>query len=301
MHWLDRLSLRFLRRTSIFEEGWGELEPFDSRAREVLVERESAPLEIAWSAPRRERGLTVQDGTAKSPLADLPASASTLHVRRVLTPRPAKRRVVVPPSWGDAGYGQRMWLTGALVAQGLEPWLLEGAYFGARAAPLHRVEDFVRMGLTHIEETRALLTTHQHEGVATSLAGYSMAGQLGSIAVATLPFEVPVIAIAAPPSAATVFCEGPLASQVKWSALGDDARERLLSMLSRVSILDVPPPKSPRRTVVINDGDGIVNPLATQKVAAHWNVEPLHVKSGHLGAYTLERRQLQRLIAEALL
>ncbi|PZR09554.1 MAG: hypothetical protein DI536_21665 [Archangium gephyra] len=301
MHWLDRLSLRFLKRTAIFEQGWGELEPLEPRARDVLVEREAAPLSFDWSAPRRERGLLIQDGTATSPLTDLPASAATIHVRRVLTPRVPRRRVVVPPSWGDAGYGPRMWLTGALVAQGLEPWLLEGAYFGARAAPLDRVEDFVRMGLTHVDETRALLSTHRAEGVPTALAGYSMAGQLGSIAVATLPFEVPVIAIAAPPTAATVFCEGPLSSQVKWSALGADARERLPSMLARVSILDVPPPKSARRTVVINDGDGIVSPRATEKVAAHWNVEPKRVKSGHLGAYTLERRALQRLISEALL
>lgn len=301
MHWLDRLSLRFLRRTSIFEHGWGELTPFEARARAALVVRDAAPLALSWSAPRRERGLTIQDGTARSPLGDLPEAAATIHVRRVLTPRPPKRRVVVPPSWGDAGYGPRMWLTGALVAQGLEPWLLEGAYFGARAAPLHRVEDFLRMGLTHIEETRALLATHRAEHVETSLAGYSMAGQLGSIAVATLPFEVPVIAMAAPPTAEVVFCEGPLSAQVRWSALGADARERLPQLMRRLSLLDVPAPRSQRRAIVINEGDGIVNPRATERIAAHWNVEPRRVKSGHLGAYALERRRLQQLIGEALL
>ncbi|MGV3625049.1 MAG: alpha/beta hydrolase family protein [Archangium sp.] len=301
MHWLDRLSIRFLRRTSIFERGWGDLSPFEARAREVLSVRDASPLDISWSPPKRESGLTVQDGVAKSPLSDLPDGAATIHVRRVLTPRAPKRRVVVPPSWGDAGYAPRMWLTGALVAQGLEPWLLEGAYFGARASPLDRVEDFLRMGLTHVEETRALLATHLHENAPTSLAGYSMAGQLGSIAVATMPHDIPLIAMAAPPTADVVFVEGPLSAQVTWSALGDDARARLPEMLRKVSLLEVPPPRSSKRTVVLNEGDGIVNPLATEKIAAHWNVEPRRVKSGHLGAYALERRALQRLIAEALL
>ncbi len=300
MHWLDRLSLRVLRRASIFQDGWGDVLPFEARGREAHTVRPASSLSFTWLPPRRERGLTIQDGTAPSPVGDLPSNIATMHVRRVLTPRPAKRRVVVPPSWGEGGYGPRMWLVGALVAQGLEPWLLEGAYFGARAAPLTRVEDFLRMGLAHIDEARSLLQTHADEGTPTGLAGYSMAGQLGSIAAATMPFEVPVVAMAAPPSADVVFVEGPLSAQLRWERLGGDARVKVPDVMRRVSLLDAPPPRSPRRAVVINSGDGIVNPEATARIAAHWGVEPVKLATGHLGAYALERRALQQVIAQTL-
>ena len=298
MHWLDRLSLRFIQREKVFEAGWGELTQFEALG-EALKTPHSAPrLSLKWDPPKRERGLLVQDGTAPSPSALL---ADTLRVRRIFTPRPLRRRVVVPPSWGDGGYGARMWLVGALVARGLEPWLLEGAYLGARKAPMTKVEDFFRMGLCHIEEIRALLQTHQDDGVLTSVAGYSMAGQLGSQAVQSLPFDVPVVAMAASASPDVVFCDGPLSSQVQWQVLGEGARERLKDAMRRVSVLDLAPPRSARRAVVLNTGDGIVAPGSTEKIARHWGVEPVRLATGHLGAYTLERRRLQQVIAQTLL
>lgn len=301
MHWLDHLSLRLLRRSSVFADGWGELTQFEALGDALKTPHASPTLDFTWSTPKRERGLLVQDGTARSPSTVLPDALRTVHVRRLLTPRPARMRVVVPPSWGDAGFGSRMWLVGALVAQGLEPWLIEGAYFGAREAPLTRVEDFFRMGLAHIEEARAILQTHHADGVATGLAGYSMAGQLGSQAVQSLPFEVPVVAMAASPSPDVVFCDGPLASQVQWHVLGDGAKDRLREAMRRVSVMDLPRPTSARRMVVINTGDGIVSPAATERIAAHWDVEPVRIATGHLGAYTLERRRLQRIITQTLL
>jgi hypothetical protein len=301
VHWLDRLSLRVLQRMQIFEGGWGDVEQFRARAAEGNSVRAASRLEFTWSAPQRVRGLTVQDGVAVSPSAELlPSNIATVHVRRVLTPRPAKRRVVVPPSWGDGGYGMRMWLVGALVAQGLEPWLLEGAYLGARAAPMPKVEDFLRMGFAHIEEVRALLQTHTDEEVPTAVAGYSMAGQLGSHAVATLPFEVPVVAMAAPTSADVVFIEGPLSKQVKWEALGDDAREKMREVLQHANLLKLEVPRSAKRAVAFNAGDGIVAPAATQQLAKHWGVEPMKLSTGHAGAYVFERRALQRFIADTL-
>ena len=251
MHWLDRLSLRLIQRDKVFEGGWGELTQFEPLGEALKTPRPAPRLTLSWDAPHRERGLLVQDGTAPSPSVVL---SGTLRVRRILTPRPAVRRVVVPPSWGDGGYGPRMWLVGALVAKGLEPWLLEGAYLGARHQPLTRVEDFFRMGLSHIEEIRSLLQTHHDEGVPTGVAGYSMAGQLGAQAVQSLPFEVPVVAMAASPSPDVVFCDGPLSRQVQWPVLGENARARLQEAMRRVSVLDLPPPPSARRAVVVNTG-----------------------------------------------
>ncbi len=140
MHWLDTLSLKALKRTPVFQNGWGEVAPFAPLGELANTVRPASRVELTWGAPFTVRGLRVQDGVAPSPSTEvLPAALHTLHVRRILTPRAPKARVVVPPSWGDGGFGPRMWLVGALVARGLEPWLLEGAYFGARAAPLTRV------------------------------------------------------------------------------------------------------------------------------------------------------------------
>lgn len=301
MHWLDRLSLRYLKRQHVFEAGWGALEPLIPFGEKLKAPHEAPTLRFTWEAPKRERGLLVQDGTAPSPSEVLPEALRTLKVRRILPPRPARWRLVVPPSWGDAGYGPRMWLVGALVARQIEPWLLEGGYLGARAAPMQTVEDFFRMGLSHIEEVRALVQTHRAEDALSAVAGFSMAGQLGSMAVQSLPFEVPVVAMAASPSPDVVFCDGPLSMQVQWPALGDDAKERLRTAMRHVSVLDQPPPRSPRKAVVVTQADGIVAPQATERIARHWGVEPVRLATGHLGAYALERRRLQRVIAETLL
>lgn len=301
MHWLDSLSIRWLKRQPIFSGGWGELGDAELFAESMRTVSAGKPLTISWGPIRRERGLSVQDGTAHSPAEILPSSLRTIHLRRLLTPGKTKRRLIVPPSWGDAGYGPRMWLAGPLVARGLEVWLFEGAYFGQRHAEIAKVEDFFRMGLGHIEETRAVLETHQQDGVPTSVAGYSMAGQLGSMAVQSMPYDVPVVAMSCAPSPDTVFVEGPLKQQVQWSTLGDGAPAKLAGFMRRVSVLDQPAPISQRRAVVLNRGDGIVNPEATRRFAAHWNVTPLELSTGHMGAYMLHRRALQKVIGDTVL
>lgn len=297
MHWLDALSLRWLRRRTIFEGGWGDPATFAPAAQAWRTPSPAPVLALQWGERRRERALTVQDGVAPSPVPGLPARLATLHVRRLLPVGRVRARLVVPPSWGDGGYGLRMWLVGALVARGLEPWLLEGAWFGQREAPMHTVEDFFRMGLAHVEETRALVQTAGADGTPVAVAGYSMAGQLGGLAVASLPQEVPVVAMAASDSPAVVFCDGPLSQQVQWARLGDGGRERLREAMEQSSLLKVPPPRSLRREVVVTTQDGIVAPEATERVAAHWGVEPTRLATGHVGAYALHRRLLQVLIA----
>ncbi len=159
----------------------------------------------------------------------------------------------------------------------------------------------LRMGLSHLDEVRALLQTHHDEGVPTSLAGYSMAGQLGGHAVATLPFEVPVVVMAAPPSADVVFIDGPLSTQLRWPALGDGAQEKLRDVMTRLDLLKVPAPVSKKRAVVVTAVDGIVSPQASARIAGHWGVMPHTVRSGHLGAYVFHRRALQQLITETVL
>lgn len=300
MHWLDRLSMRWLIREPIFSGGWGDHQPLAQQAERFATPHDAPVLSIQWAEPKRVRGLTVQDGAAPTCTDVLPEALRTVHVRRLLTPREPVMRVVVPPSWNDGGYDQRMFLFGALVAQRIEVWLLEGAYFGARASPITTVESFFRMGMGHVEEIRALVTTALQDRP-TGVAGYSMAGQLGASAVQSLPQDVPVVSMAGPPSADVVFVEGPLSRQVEWQQLGDDARARLQETLKKFSVLSQPPPRSKRRAVAVNVADGVVAPEATVRIAVHWDVEPVRVRSGHVGAVVFERRALQRLVAQTLL
>ena len=88
--------------------------------------------------------------------------------------------------------------------------------------------------------------------------------------------------------------------QLRWEALGDGAKEKLREVFQHADLLKLEPPKSTKRAVALNAGDGIVAPGSTGKLAKHWGVEPLTLRTGHTGAYVFERRALQRLISDTL-
>jgi hypothetical protein len=67
---------------------------------------------------------------------------------------------------------------------------------------------------------------------------------------------------------------------VTWSALGDDAVERLRIVLRELSVLAQPAPRSSRRFVVATTADGIVPPSSMEAIARHWRVEPTRIDSG---------------------
>jgi hypothetical protein len=72
MHWLDHLSLRLLRRSSVFADGWGEFTQFEALGDALKTPHAAPTLDFTWSPAKRERGLLVQDGTARSPSTVLP-------------------------------------------------------------------------------------------------------------------------------------------------------------------------------------------------------------------------------------
>ena len=299
MHWLDTAYLLFTRRVRLFHRGWGDLEPVLRAAQPLLQRHEPAPLTVTWQT----RGGDVSFGTAASPCTLLPGASQQLQVLR-LTPKAVRARVVVPPSWGDEGFNQRRFGFGALLEQGIELWLLEGPFFGGRRdggrLQMGTVREFVTMGLANVLELRALVGAARADGLPVAVAGFSMAGLLGAQAVATLPWEVPVVAMSAGDTASAIFLNGPLSKTVAFEALGLDAKERLRELFDRTRLQVLPPPRSPKRVVVATKRDGLVPPEAMERLAAHWQVEPRWVDSGHLGAYVFHRKVLQRAVLDVL-
>ncbi len=296
-HWLDRAWSTFSRQPALFAKGWGALEPLDALAAHLRTRPEVEPLALKWRGDL---------ASARSPFALLPDSISTVQVKRLRPVGKTFARLLVPPSWGDEGFGMRTYLFGALARSGIEVWLLEGAYFGARAFPgirglaLPTVADFMTMGLANVVELRALAATARADGLPTGIAGYSMAGMLAGLVSATVPFELPVAALVPSENAGPVFLGGPLGARVDYEALGPSSRARLAALFEAHGVCATAPPLSTRRVVVVTRRDGLVPPSSQQKVAQHWNVTPMWLDSGHLGAYVFERSALRRAVLGGL-
>lgn len=304
MHWLDALYLRWTKRQPLFERGWGDVEAPLAHVPALLKRSVCDPLSLEFM-PTSAR---IDEAFVTSPAPLLEHATSRLHVMRLRAKGPNRARLIVPPSWGDEGFGLRSFLVNALRYEGFEVWLFEGAYFGSRRADgqrrvgLHTVGDFLRMGLANVIEARALVMTAltMEPRLPVVLAGYSMAGQMSAHAAASLDVDVPVTVMAPSDDASVVFCDGPLSKSVTWSALGDDAVERLRGVLRGLSVLAQPAPRSSRRFVVATTSDGIVPPSSMEAIAKHWSVTPTRIDSGHLGAYAFHRGPLSDVIREAL-
>jgi hypothetical protein len=304
MHWLDALYLRWTKRQPLFERGWGDVDGPLAQVPALLTRSIPEPLVLEF-LPTSAR---TDEAFVASPAPLLEHATSRLHVMRLRAKGPNRARLIVPPSWGDEGFGLRSYLVNALRYHGVEVWLFEGAYFGSRRAQgqrrvgLHTVGDFLRMGLANVFEARALVMTAltMEPKLPVALAGYSMGGQMSAHAAASLDVDLPVTVMAPSDDASVVFCDGPLSKSVTWSALGDDGVERLRVVLRGLSVLAQPAPRSSRRFVVATKTDGIVPPSSMEAIAKHWSVAPTHVDSGHLGAYALHRGQLVDVMLKAL-
>lgn len=304
MHWLDSLYLRWTKRQPLFERGWGDIERPLAQVPPLLTRSIPEPMALEF-IPTSAR---IDEAFVGSPAPLLEPATSRLHVMRLRAKGPNRARLIVPPSWGDEGFGLRSFLVNTLRYHGVEVWLFEGAYFGSRRAEgqrrvgLHTVGDFLRMGLANVVEARALVMTAltMEPKLPVALAGYSMAGQMSAHAAASLDLDVPVTLMAPADDASVVFCDGPLSKSVTWSALGDDAVQRLRAVLRGLSVLAQPVPRTSRRFVVATKSDGIVPPSSMEAIAKHWSVEPTRIDSGHLGAYALHRGKLVDVMLKAL-
>ncbi len=257
---------------------------------------EPPPLDLAWAGPV---------GTAKSPCAYAPAD---VRILKLAAQGPVRARVIVPPSWNDTDFGLRAKLFAPLTKDGIEFWLLEGAFFGARAprgqkgVGLRTVEDLLAMGLCGLMELRGMVAAARAAvpSAPVVLCGFSMAGQFSAQTAATLVWDVPVIAMSPSDSPVAVFIEGPMSKSVDWRALGDGGRERLTALFSQFGVGALAPPPSKKRILLATRHDGIIPPSAFSRVAAHWQVEPRWIESGHVGGFIFNRAPIRNAVLEVL-
>jgi hypothetical protein len=308
VHWLDSLWL-VLPRDRLFANGWGDCDRVMELAAPFLVPDEAQPLLIQWSMPSTAGGVQQRLGTARAPCALAPSGVERLSVLR-LTPANGKirGRCIVPPSWNDPDFSMRSRLFAPLVVQGVELWLLEGAFFGKRrplgqiGVGIRSVAELLAMGLCDLTELRGMVAAARLEAphAPVVLAGFSMAGQFSAQAASTLVWEIPVVAMSPSDSPVAVFVEGPLSRTVDWAALGAGGRERLIPLLDRFGIRTLVPPPSKKRVLLATRRDGIVPPSAFERVAKHWEVQPRWLDSGHLGAFMFNRAALRSAVLEVL-
>jgi hypothetical protein len=308
VHWLDTLWL-IVPRDRLFARGFGDCDRVMEQAMPLLVPDEAPPLHLQWSMPQTARGVTRRIGTAQSPCTLAPPGVERLSVLRLSPANGGIRaRCIVPPSWNDQDFAMRSQLFAPLVQQGVERWLLEGAFFGKRrplgqvGVGLRSVEELLAMGLCDLIELRGMVAAARLEAPAAPvvLAGFSMAGQFCAQVAATLVWEIPVVAMCPSDSPVAVFVEGPLSRSVDWKALGPGGVERLIPLLDRFGIRTLAPPPSKRRILLATRRDGIVPPSAFERVAKHWNVQARWLDSGHLGAYMFNRAALRKAVLELL-
>jgi hypothetical protein len=308
MHWLDALYLRFSSKARLFDQGWGDYEPWIQSASPLRERPEPTPLQLEWSRPKNFFGVTLTDGRAASPVPGLPERSKTVHVRKLAPAKGAPRgRVVVMCAWGDEGWRMRQPLLFPLAWSGLELWLMEGAYFGARRLTddvihLPTVADFFALGLANVTEARsALATLRAMNDAPVGIAGYSMGGHLSSQVALTLPWPVRLAALAPSHSAAPVFVDGPLQRHVVWPALGADAKPRLTQILDRVDAHALPAPLPGASTVLVaTRRDGIVPPHSMEALAKKWGIAPRWIDTGHVGAFVLRRGALRRAVRDVM-
>lgn len=309
MHWLDSLWL-FLPRDRLFTGGWGDCDRVMELATPLLVADEAQPLTLQWSMASTSRGVQRRVGTAQSPCVLAASGVERLSVLR-LTPANGnvRARCVVPPSWSERDFSMRERLFAPLVRQGVELWLLEGAYFGQRRPPgqkgegIRSVAELLGMGLCGVMELRGMVAAARLEtpSAPVVLSGFSMAGQFSAQVAATLTWEIPVVAMSPSDSPVAVFVEGPLSRAVDWNALErEGGRARLVPLLERFSVRALKPPPSKKRVLLASRHDGIVPPTAFERVAAHWAVEARWLESGHLGAFMFNGPALRRAVLEVL-
>ena len=299
----------YIPRDELFSDGWGDCDRVIETATPFLEPDEAQPLALKWAQPTKSWGIERRLGVAVSPCALAPAGVERLTVLRMTPARGQVRaRVVVPPSWADAGFSMRTRLFAPLVQQGIELWLLEGAFFGNRrpsgqiGVGIRTVAELLSMGLCDLTELRGMVAAAREEEpkAPVVLAGFSMAGQFSAQVAATLVWDIPVVAMSPSDSPVAVFCEGPLSKSVAWEALGEGGRERLIPLLERFGIRSLAPPPSKKRILLATRHDGIVPPSAFERVAAHWRVEPRWLESGHLGAFMFNRAALRSAVLEVL-
>lgn len=291
-------------RLRFFTDGWGDPAALDHLTG-LRHLSQPEPLVPDYRPARRDGDLILRSGTFPSPVEGLPPASRTGHVLEVMPEAGTDRVCVLMPAWNDHGYRSRLSLARPLARRGIGSIILENPYYGDRrpspdGQPIRTVADFALMGLGAVTEARGLLAGR--EGRA-GVAGFSMGGNLAALVAATMPGPLAVAALAASHSPGPVYLDGVLRGGIAWEALSGvpDPEDRLRSLLSSVSALDLPaPPHTARAVLVAAAGDAFVSVEATRALHRHWPGSVLwEVPGGHATLWYLGRKRLVEAVVAA--
>lgn len=307
MRWLDLAYVRLSPRLRCFEDGWGDeaqlAEGLDASWRGQIPE----PARIAWTRGRVHGPLAIREGTMRSLEPGLPDESRIARVR-LLTPRSGSTGAlaIALAAWGDEGFDARRRVYGPVLAQGISLLCVENPLYGGRrrigqrGAELRTVSDFVLMGRSTVAETRGLIAWARAEGYPrVGVVGFSMGGQMAAMTAALCPWPIRVVAVAPSATPATVFLDGPLGNDLRWSLLGDGGRARLREVMESLSVLALPPPVAPELARLVGTrSDAIVRPGDVGAIARHWGIHPRWIDDGHVSAIALRPHALAQSVID---
>jgi len=152
----------------------------------------------------------------------------------------------------------------------------------AEGAALRTVEDFLRLGLGTIHETRTLLGSLRHESI-VGLGGFSMGAGLSVGTSMTIPFPAALGLAGAAPSPANAFTTGVLRRGLPATFKDGSARDQLAHLLNSFGALHRPVLDHHRSAVILAaQGDGFVPVEDAIALSEHWQGAELRlVRGGH--------------------
>lgn len=297
---MDRVGVAITRRPRlydpIFSEGWGDLDAIP-----VDVDPLSPPRVVEAA----QRGSALADELRfRSPIAShLPADAQTVRVR-VSRPRNASRILVVFAAFNDHGFRTRWKLAQELAGSSIGAAIVEAPFYGARrirqGQAIATVADLLLLGAGVVSESIALARWFREAGWTVGFGGYSMGGSMAAYAAAATDLPVAIAPMAASYSPSAVYVDAVLAQAVAWDRLGPDGRNRLGSVLDRVSTLNLRPPSQAATAVFLAaESDGYVPLPATKALVNHFSGSELRIVPGGHASLASKRDLQVEVIREA--
>ncbi len=312
VHPIDRLATILMRldrgRLGIFPEGWGDTTTLEMIGSPPRPEDPIPELDVVWGRKEEHRGLRVRRGTFASPVSDrLPLECRPVPIEVVEPAAGTDRMVLLMAAWNDHGFATRRKLVALLAERGIGAAMVDIPFYGDRRLTAHpaqairTVANFMVMGHGALHEARALLAMFR-SSYTPGVSGYSMGGNMAALVSASMPFPVATAPHAASHSPGPVYLDGVLSTAVDWSALGGgDARDRLRTMLSAVTVLATDPlPHHAAAVLVAARKDGFVPVSATKALHRHWTgSELIWVDAGHASLLGRHRPELADSVVRA--
>lgn len=302
----------------LFHAGWGDPDLYTYYRTVEARPPVDFDLDVRWDRIIADpAGGRIWDGRYVSLAEHLPDASRTARARLLIPAFGYRRLCLLMSAWNDHGFVDRAPLARRLAARGIATLMFENPYFGHRRPldgtqhPVATAVDFAVMGYSTVDEGRALLRWlrdhgapgQSDDGATLGVAGFSMGGNIAGAISAMAPFPVATASLAGSYSPGPLFSDGVMERVVDWTALSDreDARDELVAFLSRMSVLNYPPPPHAASAVFLGGiADGFVPPRLVQDFHRHWPGSELRwTNEGHATLRLLRSPSLSRAVSDA--